>query len=350
MGVKSLLYIPSSLMPLDLGRADFEQVYISNNKGETLPESSSQDPLYSLHFPRPIRFATRDRDPPIDPVPSVLGPCNTPGGTPSNRSLPHNSPVMDNGTIIDVMPTLKSVLHDSNDSFLNFDRSLTSVRHLNGDTSSEMDRLVLSSVQTSSRSEYMPPHKDPTPQSQSVVEPATSVDPVDRLMSEWEIGAPTAAYEWKDLCVDDQECGEAPGLSTRQSSPAWPRSDAPGAESDYELRDSISRIDVVRAPRSLKKDPITPRRRINQSSHTSTFTSPPTSYRQTNPSSPSQLYGESCPSFAQSQQSPPALSMSGTVGSHDPQLMAFSQILPGPHGDRTTVGAPAKKKKRVGGF
>ncbi|EGG07635.1 uncharacterized protein MELLADRAFT_116210 [Melampsora larici-populina 98AG31] len=355
----------SMLAGLSIICQDFDKIYISKTAQD---ESQS---LSSDEESRPARFLTRRldvpdvTDPPIDPE-LLRSESRISQVDSTDEGLSQNSQSLENNNVIDLMPTLRSILYNPNDKLLNPVEN-------NHD---EIERLISNGINNSSRSKYKKSITQPVTQNSLRRETEESeenngVDAVERLMSGWKIGIPSSEYEWKDICIEDQEVEEEDeldtdyGRSSRRQTPLSglqrSRDYSIGFDYDTQFSEVRSKIEIGRAPsRSVsRKEPSTPGRSSKNRSmdFTSPFTTPfkeSTHQHHHDRSSPSHLPSNEPNNFYQSQNLPTTNS-NGFGGSLSQEtfggnLMAFSQVLPGPHGDRSNPGGHVKKKKRVGGF
>ncbi|KAG0146357.1 hypothetical protein CROQUDRAFT_524982 [Cronartium quercuum f. sp. fusiforme G11] len=306
---------------------DFLKPYTSSIDGKV--RSPPHEGLPNSYLTRPLEFAAHLADKSTD---SGQTPALCQDGDTGTDHQP-NVPASKSEKMYDLTPTLRSLLYSPNNKFLE-----TAFPSNLGNDSDKIDYLIAFATRSSLCTTWERSQPNPTPQVEIPPHPTDNPDLVDRLMGEWTIGIPTSQYEWKDILINEfDDNGASMGFgSSRRQSPMSQISMDP--RSDYDFSDAMSKIEV----KSSRKQPTTPGKTTN-----TTFTSPSSPFSQLDAPSASLLSLESCPTFAQSQTF--SLGSSG-AGTQEASNRAFSQILPGPHGDRTTMGAPAKKKKRMGGF
>ncbi|KAH9812437.1 hypothetical protein DFH28DRAFT_1084283 [Melampsora americana] len=347
---------PSILADLSIICRDFDKIYTRMDQNETQSLSSDEDLRPSNFLTRRLDFAVHQTDPPIDHellrAESQISQVDL-----NNETLLQNSQSSEKNHILDLMPTLTSVLYDPNDKLLN-----------PVENHDEIEKLISNGINNSSRSKYKTSTRQMNQDStrkESEEEDEIGVDAVERLMDQWKIGAPSSEYEWKDICIEDQEDEDEDELDTdygRSSRRQTPLSgsqrsmyhNSVGFDYDTQYSEVRSKIEIGRAPSRLgsRKEPTTPRRQTHSMDFTSPFTTPfkESTHHQQDRSSPSHIPLNEDHHFHQSQ----TLTSNHHFGSLSQETlgrnsMAFSQVLPGPHADRSNIGH-IKKKKRVGGF
>lgn len=353
---------PSILADLSIICQDLDKIYISKiDQDEDQSLSSDEESRRSNFLTRHSTFSNSQTNPPIDHE-LLRSESRISQVDLTNESLSRNSQSLEKTNIIDLMPTLKSILYNPNDKLLND----------NEDNLNEIEKLISNSINNSSRSKYKTSAQPITENSlRKEIEESeedNGVDAVERLMSSWKVGIPSSEYDWKDICIEDQEDEEEDELDTdygRRSQRQTPLSGSQrtmdysnGYDYETQFSDVRSKIEVSRASSrpASRGEPTTPGRKTHPMDFTSPFTTPfkeSTHHQhQHGRSSPSHLPSIENNTFHQSQ----TLSMNSNgfgPSSQEPagaSLMAFSQVLPGPHGDRSNLGGHVKKKKRVGGF
>ncbi|MBW0498982.1 hypothetical protein O181_038697 [Austropuccinia psidii MF-1] len=304
---------------------DFTKGFLSREIPTNFDELSV---LPSSHFFNPLGFITSA---PSQSSPARSNSHNSSPIKPSTPSTPLQS-CSNFESIIDIKPVMCSILPKSNSlekkQVIDMEKSLS---NYNTKVEKKVDDLLEAAV----RASYQTRYPDLSSHIKSDVNVSNSLDAVDCLMQDWEIGKPTCEYQWKDLFSE-----ESTQLSEVEidSTPCTPRHPSQSQKSPG----SQSTIHFTSTSKTAHTGLETPKANNRRFTTPNLFSSPP---GVTSHSSSQQLSTPNRPFESQ-----PEVEMSPDVFSCN--RGAFSQVLPGPHGDSRNDSEmrASKKKKRMGGF